>query len=71
MNEFEELLIEKIDEQNKKFDVIIALLSAGVGLSKEDIGFLLNVSEKTIQRMIPFGKIKNNLKEKKNEETKQ
>ena len=57
---------EKLDKIAKKLDLIIVILLAKSGLTRKEIAETLDVSEKTIQRLIPVSKIKAT-KAKKNE----
>jgi transposase len=45
-------------EINYKMDKILVILLADKGLKKSEVAKAMKVSEKTIQRMIPFNKIK-------------
>jgi transposase len=48
---------EKIGKVIKRLDIIAVVLLAESGLSRKEIAEILGVSEKTIERMLPFGKL--------------
>jgi len=52
-----------IIETNNKLDKIIAILLARSGLDRREVAKSLKVSEKTIERMFPFNKVKRVVKE--------
>ena len=54
---------KKLDKIGKKLDMIIVIMLAQSGFSKKEISEILGVSEKTIQRMLPFGELKKSLKQ--------
>ena len=58
---------KEIDQILKKLDILIVIQLANSGLTRKEIADVLKVSEKTIQRMLPFGKLKKGSKE--NEES--
>ena len=42
----------------RNLDILIAIQLAKSGLSRKEVADVLEVSEKTVERMIPFGKIR-------------
>jgi DNA-binding NarL/FixJ family response regulator len=48
----------------KRLDMITVILLAKSGLTRKEIAGVLGVSEKTIERMLPFEKIKQKRREK-------
>jgi DNA-binding transcriptional regulator LsrR (DeoR family) len=50
-------LNEKLGEIAKKLDILIVIQLAKSGLTRKEVADVLGVSEKTIQRMLPFAKI--------------
>ena len=55
---------EKLDKLAKRLDIVIVILLAKSGLTRKEIADVLGISEKTIERMLPFEK----LKQKRHEE---
>jgi DNA-binding CsgD family transcriptional regulator len=49
---------KKLDEVLKKLDILIVVHLANSGLTRKEIGDVLGVSEDTIERMLPFRKLK-------------
>jgi hypothetical protein len=49
---------DKLEKINKKLDILIAIELAKSGLPRKEVAAVLDVSEKTIERMIPFEKLK-------------
>lgn len=47
----------------KRLDIIVVILLAKSGLNRKEIADILGISEKTIQRMLPFRQIKQSRKE--------
>jgi len=45
----------------KQLDMVIAILLVNSGLKRKEIAKILNISEKTIERMIPVRKLKSKL----------
>ena len=64
MNPSKNSLDEKLDKIAKKLDIVIVVQLAKCGLTRKEIADVLKVSEKTIERMLPFEK----LKQKRHEE---
>ena len=54
----------KIEEIIKKLDIAIVILLAWAGLKRKEVAKVLGVSEKTIERRIPFRKLKQIWQEK-------
>ena len=54
---------KKLDKIGKRLDMIVVILLARTGLSRKEIADILGVSEKTIERMLPFREIKQRRKE--------
>ena len=50
--------VEKLGKIAKRLDMIVVILLAKSGLNRKDIAEILGISEKTIQRMLPFRQIK-------------
>lgn len=48
----------KLDEILKKLDILIVVHLANSGLTRKEIADVLGVSEDTIERMLPFRKLK-------------
>jgi DNA-binding NarL/FixJ family response regulator len=48
----------KLDKLNKKIDVLIIIELAKSGLNLKEVADTLGVSEDTIERMVPFRKLK-------------
>ena len=57
-------LNKKLDKIGKRLDMIIVIMLAQSGLNLKDIAEILDISERTIQRMLPFRQIKQSQKEK-------
>lgn len=53
----------KLDKIAKRLDMIVVILLAKSGLKRGDIANILGISEKTIERMLPFRQIKRSRKE--------
>jgi len=51
-------LNEKLGQLNRKLDIVIVVLLAKSGLTRKEIADVLGISEKTIERMVPFEKLK-------------
>jgi len=49
---------KKLDNISRKMDMIIVIMLAQSGLNRKDIAEILGISEKTIERMLPFREIK-------------
>jgi DNA-binding NarL/FixJ family response regulator len=49
---------KKLDKISKRLDMIVVILLAKSGLKRKEIADILGISEKTIQRMLPFKEIK-------------
>ena len=49
---------KKLDKICKRLDMIVVILLAKSGLKRKEIADILGISEKTIQRMLPFKEIK-------------
>lgn len=49
----------KMENVDKKLDMLIVIQLAKCGLNRVEVAKVLGVSEDTIERMVPFGKIKN------------
>jgi DNA-binding transcriptional regulator LsrR (DeoR family) len=47
----------KLDEVLKKLDILVVVQLANSGLTRKEIAVVLGVSEKTIERMLPFAKL--------------
>jgi transposase len=47
-----------LEEINNKLERLIAIILAKTGLSRKEVAKVLGVSEKTVERMVPFRKIK-------------
>jgi orotate phosphoribosyltransferase-like protein len=47
-----------LDEVSKKLDILIVVQLAKSGLTLKEIAKVLNISEDTIERMLPFRKLK-------------
>jgi len=54
---------KKLDKITKRLDMIVVILLAKSSLKRIEIAEILGISEKTIERMIPFRKIKQKRKE--------
>lgn len=51
-------LNEKLRYITKRLDMILVILLAKSGLKRKEVADVLEVSEKTIERMLPFEKLK-------------
>jgi DNA-binding NarL/FixJ family response regulator len=49
---------KQFEELTKKLDILIVIQLANAGLGKGEIASVIGTSEKTIQRMLPFNKVK-------------
>jgi DNA-binding transcriptional regulator LsrR (DeoR family) len=49
---------KKLDEILKKLDILVVVHLANSGLTRKEIAEVLGVSEDTIERMLPFRKLK-------------
>jgi len=54
---------KKLDKIGKRLDMILVIMLAQSGLNLKDIADILGISERTIQRMLPFRQIKQTQKE--------
>ena len=59
----DESLKRKLDKIVKRLDMILVVLLAKSGLKINEIAEILGISERTIQRMLPFRRIKQKRKE--------
>jgi len=59
----DESLKRKLDKIVKRLDMILVVLLAKSGLKLNEIAEILGISERTIQRMLPFRRIKQKRKE--------
>lgn len=59
----EKSLGKSLDKIAKRLDMIVVILLARSGLDRKEIADILGVSEKTIERMLPFREIKQSRKE--------
>jgi len=48
---------KRLDKIARRLDIIVVILLARSGLNRKEIADILGISEKTIQRMLPFGQI--------------
>ncbi|MEM2293472.1 MAG: ECF-type sigma factor [Candidatus Aenigmatarchaeota archaeon] len=55
---------QKIEEIIRKLDITVVILLAWAGLKRKEVAKVLGVSEKTIERMLPFQKLKRIWQEK-------
>lgn len=53
---------KEYEELVKKLDMMITIELAKVGLNRKEVAEALHTSEKTIERMLPFSKIKKSTK---------
>jgi len=53
----------KLDKIVKRLDIIIVVQLVKSGLTRKEIADVLRVSEKTIERMLPFEKLKQKRRE--------
>jgi DNA-binding NarL/FixJ family response regulator len=51
----------KLEGLDRKMDMLIVIELAKCGLNRKEVADVLEVSEDTIERMLPFGKIKQQL----------
>lgn len=51
-------VIEKLAKIGKRLDMIVVILLTKSGLNRNEIAEMLGISEKTIERMLPFRQIK-------------
>lgn len=51
----------KLDNVNRKLDILIVIELARSGLNLSEVANILGVSEDTIERMLPFRKLKQKL----------
>lgn len=56
-------LRKKLDKIAERLDMIVVILLAKSGLKRKEIADILGISEKTIERMLPFREIKKKWKE--------
>jgi DNA-directed RNA polymerase specialized sigma subunit len=56
-------LNEKLSQLNKKLDIVVVVLLAKSGLTRKEIADVLKVSEDTVERMLPFKKLKSKMHE--------
>jgi hypothetical protein len=56
-----QILNSKMDDISKKLDILLVIQLAKCGMTRVEAAKVLGVSEDTIERMLPFGKIKANL----------
>ena len=54
---------KRLDKIAKRLDMIVVILLARSGLNRKQIADILGISEKTIERMLPFREIKQSRKE--------
>lgn len=54
---------KRLDKIAKRLDMIVVILLAKSGLKRKEIADILGISEKTIERMLPFREIKQKRKE--------
>jgi len=59
----EKSLGKSLDKIAKRLDMIVVILLARSGLNRKEIADILGISEKTIERMLPFREIKQSRKE--------
>ncbi|MEM5835324.1 MAG: helix-turn-helix domain-containing protein [Candidatus Aenigmatarchaeota archaeon] len=50
-------ILEELKKLNKKLDVILVVQLAAIGLKLKEISKVIGVSERTIQRWVPFKKL--------------
>jgi len=51
----------KLESLDRKADLVIVIELAKCGLTRKEVADVLEVSEDTIERMLPFGRIKQQL----------
>jgi len=54
----------KLDEIMKRLDILTVIQLAKSGLTRKEVAEVLGVSEKTIERMLPFAKLSQRRREK-------
>ena len=54
---------KRLDKIAKRLDMIVVILLARSGVNRKEIADILGISEKTIERMLPFRQIKQSRKE--------
>lgn len=54
---------KRLDKIAKRLDIIVVILLARSGVNRKEIADILGISEKTIERMLPFRQIKQSRKE--------
>ena len=59
----EKSLGKRLDKIGKRLDMIVVILLARSGVNRKEIADILGISEKTIERMLPFRQIKQSRKE--------
>lgn len=59
----EKNLGKRLDKIAKRLDMIVVILLARSGVNRKQIADILGISEKTIERMLPFRQIKQSRKE--------
>lgn len=59
----EKSLGKRLDKIAKRLDMIVVILLARSGVNRKEIADILGMSEKTIERMLPFRQIKQSRKE--------
>jgi DNA-binding NarL/FixJ family response regulator len=55
---------KKLNEILRRLDILIVIQLADSGLTRKEIADVLKVSEKTIERMVPFAKLSQRRREK-------
>lgn len=58
---------EKLDKIAKRLDILVVILLAKSSLTRKEIAAVLGVSEKTIERMLPFERLKQKRQQTKEE----
>lgn len=56
---------KKLEKIIKRLDMLLVILLAKSGFKRKEIAEILGVSEKTIERMLPFRKLKQSGEDKK------
>lgn len=59
----EKSLGKRLDKIAKRLDMIVVILLARSGVNRKEIADILGMSEKTIERILPFRQIKQSRKE--------
>jgi len=59
----DESLGKRLDKIARRLDMIVVILLARSGLNRKEIADIIGVSEKTIERMLPFRQIRQRRKE--------